>query len=165
MLKTFGLAAATLLFLTTADTSLGAPGGAMTGGFDGHAGMMAGPRSLPRLGPHPGNGFFHGDHNFHGGCDFHGDHDFDGDHDFHHDHGFFHGDHNRRLPVWWGGWGWPYWWGDNYDHGDGYASESEAAYPPPAPEVTRPPSPPPCPELLHWDPKLGHATREKLCDQ
>ena len=37
MLKTFGLAAATLLFLTTADTSLGAPGGAMTGGFDGHA--------------------------------------------------------------------------------------------------------------------------------
>jgi hypothetical protein len=106
--------------------------------------MMGGPGHQPGFG-RPDHGFIHGDH------------------DFRHDHDFFHGDHNRRLPVWWGGWGWPYWWGDGYDHGDVYPAQ-EAGYPPP-PEVSKPPSPPPCPELLHWDAKLGHATREKLCDQ
>jgi len=44
-----------------------------------------------------------------------------------------------------------------------YSAEAQPNYPPP--EVSKPPSPPPCPELLHWDAKLGHATREKLCDQ
>jgi hypothetical protein len=145
MLKTFGLATAALLFLTTADTSLAAP---MAGaaGFGHHGGMIGGPGRLPGFGHHPGHGFDHGDR------------------DFHHDHDFHHGGHNR-LPVWWGGWGWPYWWGDDYDRGEAYPAQAETGYPPPPPEVSKPPAPPPCPEMLHWDPKLGHATREKLCDQ
>ena len=157
MLKTFGIAAATLLFVSTAATSFAAPGagfsapgagfsapGARAAGFGRHGGMTGGPGHLPGFG-HPGHGFIHGDH------------------DFHHDHDFFHGDHNRRLPVWWGGWGWPTgWWPDYYDRsGYAYPVETEASYPPPE---AKPPSPPPCPEMLHWDTKLGHATREKLCD-
>lgn len=146
MLKTFGLATAALLFLTTADTSFAAP---MAGaaGFGHRGGMVGGPGHLPGFGRHPGHGFVHGDH------------------DFRHDHDVFHGDHNRRLPVWWGGWGWPYWWGDDYDRGEAYPAQAETGYPPPPMEASHPPAPPPCPEMLHWDPKLGHATREKLCDQ
>jgi hypothetical protein len=80
----------------------------------------------------------------------------DGDrHDHFHDHF-----HNHVHNGWgWGGWGWGWGW----DGEGGYqAAESEPAYAPPEPP--RAAEPPPCPELLTWSPKLGRATRQRLCD-
>jgi len=161
MLKTFGMAAATLLVVTAADASFAQPA-TMNAGF-GRQTMMAGSRSLPQFGQHPDRGFFHGDHDFHRDHDFHGDHDVDDDpdfdHDFDRDRDFHH--HHRHQDVLF--WGWPWgWWPDHYEHHAVYPAEH--AYPPPPPVVSQPPSPPPCPELIHWDAKTGQATRQKLCD-
>jgi hypothetical protein len=63
-------------------------------------------------------------------------------------------------------WGWPWgWWPTYEEHSYAYSPASEPSYPPPPMEVSQPPSPPPCPELVHWDAKLGQATRQKLCDE
>jgi hypothetical protein len=62
------------------------------------------------------------------------------------------------------GFGWPYgWWSDwgtGYEPA-GYAPSASGAYPPPP--AVLPAASAPCPELLHWDDKLGHATSERLC--
>lgn len=68
-------------------------------------------------------------------------------------------DFARRAAFFWG---WPYAWGPGYEApDDAYLAAGPAPYPPLA---AKPVAPPPCPLLLHWDPKLGRATRESLCD-
>ena len=61
------------------------------------------------------------------------------------------------------GW-WPSDWGSGYYQdagGRGPATEVPA----PTPEAWAPPTPPPCPELIEWSPKLGHAIRHRLCEE
>lgn len=76
-----------------------------------------------------------------------------------HDH--FGRDHfrNRRLWTLGGPWGWDGYWGDEGAYAGGasgpvYVQREEAQAEAPAP----------CPELLTWQPKLGRATRQRLCD-
>ena len=80
--------------------------------------------------------------------------------DFHfHDHfgrGRF---RDNRLWALGGPWGWDGYWGDEGAYqasagGPVYVQRDEA----------QAEAPPPCPELLTWQPKLGHATRQRLCD-
>jgi hypothetical protein len=70
---------------------------------------------------------------------------------------------DRRQLAFWplGGW-----WGPGYDESP-YPSDYQPPYAQtvePAPIVYQPPAVPICPELLTWSPKLGHATRQRLCD-
>ena len=63
--------------------------------------------------------------------------------------------------------GWPYGWWPPYDAPSDYlyAAAAPANYPPPPFAVGQAAAPlPVCPVLLHWDEKLGHETRERLCD-
>jgi hypothetical protein len=81
-------------------------------------------------------------------------------HDRDHDH-FVHNRFHDRFHNGIGGWGWGGWgWGG----GDGgyQTAEAEPAYV--AEQPPRAAEPPPCPELLTWSPKLGRATRQRLCD-
>lgn len=67
---------------------------------------------------------------------------------------------DRRLWALGGPWGWDGYWGDEgayasgADGGPVYVQRDEAQAEAPAP----------CPELLTWQPKLGRATRQRLCD-
>jgi hypothetical protein len=79
----------------------------------------------------------------------------DGDHRDH-----FHARFHNRFHNGWG-WGWGGWgWGDG--EGGYQTAETQPVYA--APEPPRAVEPPPCPELLTWSPKLGRATRQRLCD-
>jgi hypothetical protein len=67
---------------------------------------------------------------------------------------------DRRLWTLGGPWGWDGYWGDEAAYAGGaggpvYVQRDEAQAEPP---------PPPCPELLTWQPRLGRATRQRLCD-
>ena len=63
----------------------------------------------------------------------------------------------RRLWALGGPWGWGGYWGDDGGYGGGpaYAPREEA-------EAEAPTT---CAELLTWQPKLGRATRQSLCDE
>jgi hypothetical protein len=66
---------------------------------------------------------------------------------------------DRRLWTLGGPWGWGGYWGDEgaYAGGSGgpvYVQRAEAQAEGPAA----------CPELITWQPKLGRATRQRLCD-
>ena len=76
-------------------------------------------------------------------------------------HRFFRRDRDFRRNAFWF-WGWPGWWPDDEAPGDAYPVA--APYPPPPMAAARAVAPPPCPLLLQWDPKLGHETRQRLCD-
>jgi len=86
-----------------------------------------------------------------------------------HDHGRDHVSHNHfhdrfhnrfRNGL---AWGWGGGWGGGYNV---YATSNPADAEPVdvAEREARPPEPPPCPVLLTWSPKLGHATRQRLCE-
>jgi hypothetical protein len=75
---------------------------------------------------------------------------------FPHDH-FFH-DHGHGQRGNGAFWGWPGGGYGVYASGGGepvYVAQETAA---------RASEPPPCPELLTWSPRLGRATRQRLCD-
>jgi hypothetical protein len=144
MMKISPMAGAALI------AALAAPAPALAGmsGWGGHmSGASHGFVGFGHMSRHGGfDGFGH-DHGFHRhafGRDFH----------FHH--------HNDFAGNWGWGWGWPWWpdWSSGYDDTGSYAPEAHTAY---APAKSQAPAPPICPEMWHWDAKLGHATREKLC--
>jgi hypothetical protein len=75
---------------------------------------------------------------------------------FPHEH-FFRHDHRQTGAFW----GWPGGWGGGYGvYATGAAEPAYLA----AQEPARAAEPPPCPVLLTWSPKLGRATRQRLCD-
>ncbi len=76
--------------------------------------------------------------------------------DFHH-HDHFHGHGAWNNGASWG-WGWG-WGGGDVAYGGGAAQPIYVAQ-----HEAEPAEAPPCPELLTWSPKLGRATRQRLCD-
>jgi hypothetical protein len=66
---------------------------------------------------------------------------------------------DRRFWGLGGPWGWGGYWGG------GAAYEPSAGEPVYVqPSEPRAEAPPPCPELITWQPRLGRATRQRLCD-
>jgi hypothetical protein len=76
-----------------------------------------------------------------------------------HFHAHFHNHFHNGWGWGWGGWGLGGWGGDDVGY---QAAEAQPAYGAPAPP--RQAEPPPCAELLTWSPKLGRATRQRLCE-
>jgi hypothetical protein len=139
--------------------SMGGMGGGMGGGFHGghggfHASSFHAPPPpanvrppLPLVGAPPPN-----PHIRTGFVTVHFPHD-----QFFHDHDRHHGRGGSFA-------GWPLGWGGGY--GVYATGASEPAYEaPPAPPPAQVAEGPVCPELISWSPKLGHATRQRLCDE
>ena len=66
---------------------------------------------------------------------------------------------DRRLWTLGGPWGWDGYWGDE---GAYAGAEGGPVYEPR--DEAQAAAPAPCPELLTWQPRLGRATRQRLCD-
>lgn len=66
---------------------------------------------------------------------------------------------DRRLWTLGGPWGWGGYWGDEDAYAGGVGGPVYVQ-----PGEARAEAPAACPELLTWQPRLGRATRQRLCD-